>query len=261
VSHEDATMTERPGSRPSLPGKLGAWLKRRRLGVAAGIVALAYLFILTFPGTLFAHRMTRGNFRVASDVPIDPALAAVLDRAAVGLRSSAIDDPAMVHRVYLCRSAWRRALLAPTGLKAFGSTPMPFGYTVILGRPDVPADRIARGGPRPSSRALSGVIAHERAHALINARFGPLAGLSLPSWKKEGYCDYVAGETSFPIAEAKRLIRDGRDAPEPSFRYARAYLIVKYLIEVEGLSVEGLMALRVDERAMLAKVRANLDRL
>jgi hypothetical protein len=253
-------MTERPSSRPSPPRKLGAWLNRR-LRVTAAVVALAYLAILTFPDVLFAHHMTRGNFRVASDAPIDPALAAVLDRAAARVRSSVIDDPAMIHRVYLCQSPWRRALLAPTSLKAYGSTPMPFGYTILLGRHDISSDRIARGGPRPASRSLSGVIAHERAHALIHARFGPLASLSHPSWKKEGYCDYVAGDTSFPIAEAKRLIRDDRNAPEPSFRYARAYLLVKYLIEVEGLSVEDLMALRLDERAMLAKVRANLDRL
>ena len=45
---------------------------------------------------------------------------------------------------------------------------------------------------------------------LIDRHLGVWASMRSPSWKKEGYCDYVAGDTTFPIPEAKRLIRAGQ---------------------------------------------------
>lgn len=255
-------MDELQGSRPpSLPRRLVARLHRRRCWAFVVSLACGYLGILAFPDLLFARQMTHRNFRVASDAPIDPGLVEVLDRAAVKLEDSTINDPAMIHRIYLCKSWWRKALLAPTSLGAYGVTHGLLEYTVLLGELEVGADRIVRDPPRLVGRSLSGVIAHERTHALIDGRLGLRASLRCPSWKKEGFCDYVAGDTSFPIAEAKRLIRAGREDSSPAFRYARSYLLVKYLIEVERRSVEDLMGLKVEEADLLEKVRMNLDRL
>ncbi|AGA25562.1 hypothetical protein Sinac_1166 [Singulisphaera acidiphila DSM 18658] len=255
-------MDELQGSRPpSLARRLGVRLQRRRFRALVVGLACGYLGILAFPDLLFARQMTHGNFRVASDAPIDPGLTRVLDRATIKLGTSSINEPAMIHRIYLCKSWWRKALLAPTNLGAYGITRGFFEYTVLLGEIDVDADRIVRDPPRLVGRSLSGVIAHERTHALIDGRLGLWASMRCPSWKKEGYCDYVAGDTTFPIPEAIRLIRAGQESHEPAFRYARSYLLVKYLIEIEKWSVAALMDAKVEESELLEKVRSQLDRL
>lgn len=246
---------------PNLARRLVTRLKQRRGSVLVVSLTCGYLSILAFPDLLFARQMTHGNFRIASDTPIDPKLAQVLDRAAARIRTSSIHDPSMIHRVYLCKSWWRKALLAPTSLGAYGITRGFFEYTVLLGQPDVAADRILRDPPKLVGRSLSGVIAHERTHALIDRHLGIWASMQCPSWKKEGYCDYIGGDTTFPIPEAKRLIRAGQQSREPAFRYARAYLLVKYLMEIEGQSVDSFMSLKIGEDQLLEKVKRHLNEL
>ena len=41
-------------------------------------------------------------------------------------------------------------------------------------------------------RRLSDVMAHERTHILIRARFGILNEMRYPAWVRDGYCDDVA---------------------------------------------------------------------
>jgi hypothetical protein len=70
------------------------------------------------------------------------------------------------------------------------------------------------------------VIAHERTHALLLSHYGILTEYFLPTWKKEGYCEYVGGHPSFDFDEGKRLIRERRDGRSPAFRYFEFYLMV-----------------------------------
>jgi hypothetical protein len=219
--------------------------------------ALAYGLLLCFPGVLFAHRASYRNFEVYSDTPIGPGLPAVLDTAASRMAASGLDDPRMTHRLFLCADPLRRSLLMPRGAGAFGSTSSITGHT-ILNRSDVAADRVERDAPRNNRRPLSAVVAHERMHALLVRRFGAWACYRMPTWKQEGICDYVAGHTSFPLDEARRLVREGRDDPSPPFAYARACLMVGHLVEVEGLSLEEVATRPLDEAAVLARLRADL---
>jgi hypothetical protein len=68
-------------------------------------VAALYLLLLAFPGALFAHHASRGAFRVRSDEPSDARIAATLDEAAARLARSPLDDPNMVHHVYICNGS------------------------------------------------------------------------------------------------------------------------------------------------------------
>lgn len=233
--------------------------RRRRAQWLVVGVALAYAGLLAFPGVLFAHYHERGAYRVWSDEPIDPSIAAVLDAAEARLARSPLYDPGMVHRLYICNSPLRMRLLA-RGTGAFGVT-YALRHNTILNRAEVPADRIFRGTPERNRRPLSSVIAHERVHALLLSHYGPLTYHRLPMWKNEGYCEYVAGGPSFDPDEGRRLIREGRGSTAPSFRYLQAYFMVKYLLDVEHRTVDDLISGRFDEAELKAKVRDAIDRL
>lgn len=226
----------------------------RSLPVAA---ALAYGLLMFFPGVLFAYRASYRNFEVYSDTPIGPGLSAVLDVAASRLAASGLDDLGMTHRLFLCADPFRRTLLSPRSGGAFGSTSPITGHT-ILNRADVAADRVMRDASTNNVRPLSAVVAHERTHALLTRRFGVWDSFRMPNWKQEGICEYVAGHPSFPVDEGRRLIREGRDGDSHSFRYVRAYLMVKYLVEVEGLTLDEVAARPLDEAEVLARLRADL---
>lgn len=238
----------------------GGAIRRRvgRWGLTA--LAVAYAALAAFPGLLFAYHARHGTFQVASDEPIGPGIARVLDRASALLARSPWYDPTAPHRLFLANGAARRRFLSPMGAGAFGSTFL-VRRNSILNRSDIAADVVRNDAPRHNRRTLSGVIAHERTHAMLMDRLGVVAYCRLPSWKNEGYCDYIADESSFDPQEGFRLIREGRDDASPSFRYFKAHLMVRYLLEVERVGVEDLFARDFDEGEVIDGVRGALDRL
>ncbi len=168
----------------------------------------------------------------------------------------------MEHRLFLCNGSFRRRLLAPRTHVSFGTT-----YTVllrrntILNRTDVPANLIFRDAPTRNRRSLSSVIAHERVHALMDHRYGDLTCQRLPDWKKEGYCEYIAGSPTFDIEEGKRLVRRGEVDPSAPFRYFRYWLMVKYLMDIEKLDIDTIIARDFDPDEILASVRQHIESL
>ena len=133
----------------------------------------------------------------------------------------------------------------PRGGGAFGTT-----YSVLLRRntilnwTDVPANLVFRDAPGNNRRPLSAVIAHERVHALMDRRYGAMACLRMPDWKKEGYCEAIAGSPSFDMDEGKRLMlmRQGKNDSSGPFRYFQYRLMVKYLLDVERLDIDEIIA-------------------
>jgi hypothetical protein len=236
------------------------WSRAARRTIA-GVLSV-YLLILIFPELLFAHRLRHRNFAVYSEIPIDRDLIPILDEAANLMARSSLDDPGMEHRLFLCNSPLKRRLLAPRSHVSFGTT-----YSVlmrrntILNRTDVPANLVFRDAPTRNRRPLSAVIAHERVHALMDHRYGDLTCQRLPDWKKEGYCEYIAGSPSFDVDEGKRLVRRGEVDASAPFRYFRYWLMIKYLTDVQKLDVDEIMARGFSPDDLLAQVRQHIDEL
>jgi len=226
------------------------------------VVLSAYLLILMFPELLFAHHLSYRNFQVYSEIPIDRGIIPILDEAAALMARSSLDDPGMEHRLFLCDSPLKRRLLTPTSRGAFGATyAAVLRRNTILSRTDVRANLVFRDAALHDRRPLSAVIAHERMHALMGRHFGDVACLSIPVWKKEGYCEYIGGSPSFDVDEGKRLIRRGQAEALGPFRYFRYRLMVKYLMDIEGLGIDEIVAREFSPDEVMAKVRQHIDRL
>jgi len=104
----------------------------------------------------------------------------------------------------------------------------------------VAADRVTNGAPLGGVRTLSGTIAHEMTHRLVADHIGEWAALRLPAWKREGYPDYVAQETSIrPQDEA--LIRE-RDPNARVLAYYEGRRRVAAELARNGGSVDALLA-------------------
>jgi len=248
--------------RPRCPkaGRPRRWLRAARRMIVA--VLSVYLLILIFPELLFAHHLRHRNFHVYSEIPIDRGIIPILDEAATLMARSSLDDPRMEHRLFLCNSPLKRRLLAPRSDGSFGTTYFVLlRRNTILNRTDVPVNLVLRDAPFYNRRPLSAVIAHERVHALMDRRYGDLTCLRLPDWKKEGYCEYIAGSPSFDVDEGKRLVRQGKVDASGPFRYFRYGLMVKYLTEVEGLDIDEIIAQEFSPDELIARVQKHIERL
>ncbi|MBR0551557.1 hypothetical protein [Stakelama marina] len=184
-------------------------------------VGAPLLVIAAVPAALaFPHHAQFGDVAVYSVDPIPDRMAAILAAADARTSRSAIAAPLGKRSIYLTDGGWRWRLLAPTAQHAFAITRAPFGNS-IFNRSDIAHDRVTNGAAVANVRTLSGTIAHETTHLLIAHRYGWLAPFTVANWKAEGYCDYVAGESTLSDAQAARLEREGKNPPALFYYEAR----------------------------------------
>ena len=224
--------------------------------ISAAVVAVAYLFLLFFPQPLFAYSVQYGNFNIHSREPIGPEIEAVLDQAEVRLRRSPIYDETVGRHVYLTNGYGMYAFLSHRAYASFANS-VPFIENVFINKTDIAADRVYMNREFSNSRSLSGVIAHEITHLFIHRRLGTLKSISTPIWKKEGYCEYIAGDSTITLEEGIRRWREN-PSNDATYRYIKYHLMVKYLLETENLSVDDLFQRSLDENEIAAKTFSSL---
>lgn len=217
----------------------------------------AYLLTIVFPQYLFAHDISYKNFRVYSNQPLDGNIERVLNLAEAKLEKSPIYDKELTERIFICDSFALYTFLSPTSRKAFANT-LPVARNIRIGMVDASRDLVFRNDQNDNQRSLSGVIAHEVTHNLIRKKFGLINSFtSLPNWKDEGYCEYVAGETTVSFAEGARRWKENPNN-ESRYAYFKYHQMVKYLLDEEKISVEELFSRDFDEKELAAKVFAKI---
>lgn len=194
--------------------------------------------LLAFPSSAMV-----GGHHVYSERPIDAAVVAAISRADLLARRSTL-PPVTRQPIFLTTGGWRwrwLALSGPGGPFALSRAGM---ETIVINRSEPALDKVYREASIGGERSLSGAIAHEMTHGAIRGHFGVLADLRYPQWLREGYCDYVALESTLNDADALKL---SRSAPnEPALSYWRGRKRVEAELTANGGSVERLFAAAVE---------------
>ena len=178
----------------------GRWgLRLLPIALAVGFIELHAPAALAFP-----YKQKIGNTVIYAEEPIDSNIGPILDRADKLLQASPIDIPHVGRQVVLTMGGWRWQILALNTRRAVALR-RPFSDVLIFNRSDIASDRVTNGAPFGGTRTLSGTIAHETTHMLIARHLGELRAMRLPSWKQEGYADYIAGETSIDPRDESRI--------------------------------------------------------
>lgn len=211
--------------------------RRQALYTAAGLFIFSPLEapqLLAFP-----YSRQIGPHRVYSEEPITRSVAAVVSNGDALARRSAIAEPAPHQPIFLTRGGWRWRWLALTASDAFAFS-RAFSEVIVVNRSEPASDAVFTSRQVGSKRALSATIAHEMTHGAIRSRFGVLADWRYPAWLREGYSDYVAGESSLSDKVASQLIANGRSHPALVYWLGRKR--VETELERNGLSVDALFA-------------------
>jgi hypothetical protein len=220
-------------------------------------VAVAYFATLCFPQYLFAHELSYERFNVYSRQPLDENIQKVLDDAEARLTKSTIYDASVSRQVFLTDSHAMYAFLSNKAFRSFANS-VPFINNIIINRSDVANDRVYLNRPLRNNRSLSGVIAHEVTHLFIRKRVGTLRAVLMPTWKNEGYCEYIAGDTTITYEEGIRLWKENPN-DDSRYNYIKYTLMVKYLLEHEKLSIEEVFNRDFDVKELEARVFRSLD--
>ena len=216
------------------------------------MILMAYLIVLWFPQIVFARSVSYRHFQVYSVAPLDPNIRTVLDKTERRLDACEINEPQAVHRVFVCPSHAAFRFFSPFQPEAFAAN-LPFRHNIFINTADVAGDVVTNGAKQQNRRSLNSVIAHECTHTLLADRFGQIGILGRSSWKQEGYCDWVSGQTSFDPADGTRMLEEGRSDSSPSFFYFRSCTAVNYLKNREHWSISQIMDTSLTLDDVLAK--------
>jgi hypothetical protein len=222
-------------------------------------LAAAYVLLLCFPQVLFAHQITYKNFTVYSRQPLDQNVYAMLDKVEARLATSEVNNTQVKAKIFLTNS---RQLYSALSLyldansfgKGFGILPT---NNVFINEADVSRDLVFRKAPTFNQRSLSEIVAHEVTHLLVREKFGYVKNVTMPAWKKEGYAEYVSGGTTLDYATGANMWK-ANPQNDRGYQYFKYYMLVKYLMDHDKLTVNDLFTRDFNRADLEAKVLATL---
>jgi hypothetical protein len=229
-------------------GRSRAYKVARYCGTA---LLVAYLLTICFPQYLFAHKVTYSKFQVYSRGPFDQSIYKVLDDAEARLSKSTIYDGDASRRVFLTSSHGMYTFLSNKAFRSFANS-LPLVDNILINKSDSAHDLVFLNRPEHNQRSLSGVIAHEVAHLFIRKKVGVLRASLMATWKNEGYCEYIAGDTTITYQEGVALWR-ADPSHDSKYRYFKYQMMVKYLLETEKLNIEEVFNRDFDLKDLEAK--------
>jgi hypothetical protein len=220
-------------------------------------IFVAYALILVFPQILFPHKISHKTFHVHFRQPFDESVYRVLDSADARLEKSPLYDKSLTEKIFVSDTFALYAFLNPRASGSFANTTT--GIGIITNKADVAHNLVFRNAEQDNKRPLSDVIAHEVTHLLIPNKLGLAKSFALPRWKVEGYCKYVAGDTTIGFEEGVRRWK-ANPKDDSRYLYFKYQQMAKYLLDDEKISVEELFNRNFDEQELAAKVYAKISR-
>ena len=215
----------------------------RKLSVLA-CVAAALLFVssILVPQLLqWPYKPEYGSSTVYAEQPIGPQMKGIMAKADALTRASAIYDPdGYSTDIFLSNGGWRWKWLS-LGMSGSFAISRQTNNAIVINRSDIARNKVWNGQAIAGERSLSSIIAHERTHGLIQHRYGRFKLLTLPTPKVEGYCDYIAQESSLTLEQYEGLM--GRGDMHPAMPYFEGRQSAIYALETERLTVDEFFGL------------------
>ena len=216
-------------------------IRRVRLGGLIGAVLLTFMAPRFFPWLLaFPYHAQAGPFEVWSEAPINQSrLDSISADATRRLAASPLYAAPEQRRIFLTTGGWRWTWLALKLNDAFAFAP-PVTGVIVINRNSIDQDSVWNGKGIGGHRSLAGIIAHETCHDMERRHFGLLSRWTKPVWLREGYCDYVAQESSLSEADFAALMTAGTSHPATPYYLGRRR--VAAALAANGGDVDALFA-------------------
>lgn len=127
-------------------------------------------------------------------------------------------------------------------------------------RSDFQANRLVgySGEEATGARTLSYYLAHELTHVLVARELGVVRHWRLAPSKNEGYADLIAKGADFDYERTREQLRRGEGDLDPrrSGLYLRYHLLVAYLLNRKGISVDEMLNRDFDVKQPEAEILA-----
>jgi hypothetical protein len=207
-------------------------------------IGLAYILILVFPQFVFANKLEYKNFSIYfhSNEINREKLKSIVDKSTDLLKGTELFNTEINQDIFICSDYSEFTFFALLSRKAFAVN-YPITQNIFLSKSSISENYILRNGEKDNKRTLSGVIAHETTHSLLENKLGLLKYKLLPSWKNEGYCDFVANESSFNEQKGLQdICNDKKNPDSPSFKYFKYRKLTEFLFNERKVTIEKFLS-------------------
>lgn len=198
------------------------------------ILSLVWFTVGEFPQLVFGSPTQVGRFAIYGQTARPEQMRSVLDQSEglIEKHHGALPNSIVV----IVTSTWLYSAINPFARNSFAATRR-IGDVVWIREGSFAENSSRSGHIAHNTRSLSSVIAHESIHVALHADLGTIKLWRIPSWLEEGYCEYVANETSYPFQAGVTRVLANHPTSDASFRYFQYYAAVRYLIETEKKSL------------------------
>lgn len=209
------------------------------------MLVLLFVGLHTFPQVVFPYSHSVQGVTIYARSPLPSEATKRIAEIRKLVERSELAVAGRTERIFVCNQPWLFRLFSPTSANAFAYS-LPVTDNVFIANADLVHNVVRSAAPDFNTRSFSAVAAHEITHGLIRRRVGLLH--SPPTWVVEGYCDYIARESSFPEAKGLHLLAAGKQDPSGSFCYFIFRQMVNHLIEDRHFSFQQIVE-RADKAA------------
>ena len=215
--------------------------KRARLRWIIGAVLVVAIAPRYFPALLaFPYHARAGALEIWSETPIgQPKLETIVSDATRRLATSPLYRVPESRKIFLTQGGWRWTWLALNQRDAFALSP-PVTDSIIVNRSSIGDNAVWNGRAIGGKRSLASIIAHETCHEMERRHFGLASDWLKPTWLREGYCDYVAQESSLSDADYNQLVASR--SSHPALPYYEGRRRVAAALAANGGNVDALFA-------------------
>ncbi len=204
------------------------------------VILASYFFLMFCPQVMFSNKFKYKIFTVYyhSGEISQQDLISIIDKSVELMEKSELFDNGINQKIYLCSGFYEYTFFVPLSRKGFGAN-YPISHDVFISKPNTSANTAEKNEIENNVRTLSSVISHESMHSLISEKLGFLKYKFLPSWKNEGYCEYIANESSYDEKRGLAEICEGKNnTASTSFEYFKYRLYTKYLFDDERINID-----------------------
>ncbi|MGI4863113.1 MAG: hypothetical protein ACRYFZ_04265 [Janthinobacterium lividum] len=227
---------------------------------SGGCLGLGFIILLLNPSLLYAHETITGEFTIYHSQPLDPAFRQRLAQARALVQPSEVFDSTL--RLQLCLNDGSQY---PRLAQVVWGPAFAWGFynkVILNGQVNAAANQLTF---RQYAWNLTRLLAHEMTHCYQFQHFGlwhsnPLA--RYPTWKWEGYAEYVARRPGSPAALRQHVAylqqaeqrAPGQwglrlpDSTSTSREYFKYLILTEYCLAVKHLTFQQTLRDTTSER-------------
>lgn len=217
--------------------------KTKKIFNALGYLLALFLIVSTvFPQIFFKYKEEYKSFVVYSNTKNLKNIHTIIDEADKLLIESELYNNSYKQKIFICNNNILYTVFAISSRKAFAVNNT-FTNNIFIANANLEKNISYSSAKENNVRTLNSVIAHETCHSFLKKKLGFVKYKFLARWKNEGYCDFIANESSFNYKRGLNLFCEENTKPNTlkSFEYFKYRLYVNYLIEYEQKNISEIL--------------------